>query len=45
VTAEETCTGVQEEFNEITDELGREAQIEEHKNYVDTVLKDKDLYP
>jgi ABC-type glycerol-3-phosphate transport system substrate-binding protein len=45
VTAEEACTGIQEEFNAITDEIGREAQIEEHKNYVDTVLKEKGLYP
>lgn len=45
VTPEEACTGIQEEFNQITDEAGREAQIKEHQNYVDTVLKPKGLWP
>ena len=45
VSAEETCAGIQTEFDQITDELGREQQIQEYQNYVDTVLKPKDLWP
>jgi len=45
VTPEETCSGIQKEFDQITDELGREQQIKEYQNYVDTVLKPKNLWP
>jgi multiple sugar transport system substrate-binding protein len=45
VTAEETCAGIQTEFDQITDELGRDNQIKEYQNYVDTVLKPKNLWP
>jgi hypothetical protein len=45
VTAEETCEGIRDEFNQITDEIGRDEQIVEYQNYVDTVLKVKGLYP
>lgn len=45
VTPEEACKGIQAEFDEITDEIGREDQIKEYQNYVDTVLKPKNLWP
>ena len=45
VTPEEACSGIQKEFDQITDELGREQQIKEYQNYVDTVLKPKNLWP
>jgi multiple sugar transport system substrate-binding protein len=44
-TAEETCTGIRDEFNAITDEIGRESQIKEYQDYVNTVLKPKNLWP
>ena len=34
-----------DELRQHDDEIGREAQIQEHKDYVDTVLKAKGLYP
>ncbi|MCU0509452.1 MAG: extracellular solute-binding protein [Anaerolineae bacterium] len=44
-TAQEACASIAKEFDEITDELGRDAQIKEFQSYVDTVLKPKNLYP
>jgi multiple sugar transport system substrate-binding protein len=45
VTPQETCEGIRDEFTAITDEIGREAQIQEYQEYVDTVLKPKGLWP
>jgi hypothetical protein len=45
VTPEEACKGMQTEFDEITDEIGREDQIKEYQDYVDHVLKPKNLWP
>jgi hypothetical protein len=33
-----------EEFNAITDDVGREAQIAAYQQYVDTVLKPRNLW-
>lgn len=44
-TPEEACTNIAKEFDQITDEIGRDAQIKEYQSYVDTVLKPKSLYP
>jgi multiple sugar transport system substrate-binding protein len=45
VTPVEACEGMQQEFDQITDELGREDQIKEYQSYVDNVLKVKGLWP
>ncbi|HBY96988.1 MAG TPA: hypothetical protein DEP84_24085 [Chloroflexi bacterium] len=45
VTPEETCTGIQKEFNEITDEIGRDSQLKEYQYYINEVLKPKNLWP
>jgi multiple sugar transport system substrate-binding protein len=45
VTPEETCAGIRDEFNQITDEVGRDSQIKEYQYYVDEVLKPKNLWP
>lgn len=44
-TPEETCKGIASEFDQITDEIGRDKQILEYQSYVDNVLKVKKLYP
>lgn len=44
-TPEEACAAIAKEFDEVTDEIGRDAQIKEYQSYVDTVLKPKNLYP
>lgn len=45
VSAQEACQGIQGEFNDVTDQIGRESQIVEHKRYVDEVLKPLGLWP
>ena len=45
VTAVEACEGIQQEFDQVTDEIGRDAQIKEYQAYVDNVLKPKGLWP
>jgi multiple sugar transport system substrate-binding protein len=44
-TAEEACAAMKSEFDEITDGLGRDHQIAEHKRYVDEVLVPLGLWP
>jgi len=45
VTAQEACSGMKKEFEEITDLLGRDKQIKEYQRYVDEVLKPLNLWP
>ena len=45
VTPVETCEGIKKEFDQITDEMGREAQTKEYQAYVDNVLKPMGLWP
>ena len=44
-TAEEACSAMKEEFDQITDGIGRDHQIQEHQRYVDEVLKPLGLWP
>jgi multiple sugar transport system substrate-binding protein len=44
-TPQEACTNIAKEFDAITDEIGRDAQLKEYQTYVDNVLKAKNLYP
>ena len=44
-TPKEACDGIAKEFDAVTDEIGRAAQVKEYQNYVDTALKPKGLYP
>ncbi len=44
-TAEEACSGMKSEFDQITDGIGRDYQIKEYQRYVDDVLKPLGLYP
>ncbi len=44
LTAEEAAKQATKEFDEITDQLGRERQLKEWQDYVDTVLKPKGLW-
>lgn len=44
-TAEEACTGMKEEFEQITDGVGRDHQIQEYKRYIDEVLVPLNLWP
>ena len=45
VTAQEACQGIQSEFNDVTDQIGRDSQIVENKRYVDEVLKPLGIWP
>lgn len=44
ITAEEAANRLVEEFNAITDDIGREAQVASYQQYVDTVLKPRNLW-
>jgi ABC-type glycerol-3-phosphate transport system substrate-binding protein len=44
ITAEEAATRLVEEFNAITDDIGREAQVAAYQQYVDTVLIPRGLW-
>jgi multiple sugar transport system substrate-binding protein len=44
-TAEEACTGMKSEFDQITDGIGRDHQIQEYKSYIDEVLVPLNLWP
>lgn len=45
VSAEQAYDGMVKEINEVTDKLGKDAQLASWRNYVDTVLKPLNLYP
>jgi ABC-type glycerol-3-phosphate transport system substrate-binding protein len=44
-TAEEACSAMKSEWDEITDGMGRDHQIVEYQRYVDEVLKPLGLWP
>jgi multiple sugar transport system substrate-binding protein len=44
-SAEEACEGMRKDFEQITDDIGRDQQIEEYKEYVDRALKANNLWP
>lgn len=44
-TPKEACENIAKEFDQITDELGRDSQLKEYQAYVDGALKPKNLYP
>jgi hypothetical protein len=45
VTAKDACAGIQEELNQITERDLPQGSDPRAKNYVDTLLKEKGLYP
>lgn len=45
VTPADACSNMAKEFDAITDQIGRDKQIKEYKDYVDSVLKPLKLYP
>lgn len=38
LTAADACKGMTQEFDQITDQIGRDKQVKEYQNYVDSVL-------
>jgi hypothetical protein len=44
ITAEEAANTLVEEFNAITDDIGRESQVAAYRQYVDTVLRPLGLW-
>jgi multiple sugar transport system substrate-binding protein len=44
-TAQEACDGMAEEYNAITEEIGRDKVVAEYRAYVDNVLKPLGLWP
>jgi multiple sugar transport system substrate-binding protein len=44
-TPQEACSNIAKEFDDITNEIGRDSQIKEYQSYVDGVLKAKKLWP